>query len=174
MAMSTGNAQGGGSKKSSVKVSQSTIDSIKKMGMTQALKLAGQNSSATQAGVTAEWAEGVRRMYGQKRYDAAAKSANSSSSTRKASSGPDAARAPYVNNPAAKKAAKTSAPTPKPTASQKATAQSRAGAGYKYVTPKAEAKKTKTPAQKAAEAALKKRQASASAAAVKRAGGRTM
>lgn len=60
------------------KVSQSTIDQIKKMGMAKALKLAGQNASATQAGVTAEWAEGVRRMYGQKRYDAAAKAAGSS------------------------------------------------------------------------------------------------
>ena len=59
-----------------VRVSQSTIDDIKRMGMKKALELAGQNASATQAGVTAEWAEGVRRMYGQKRYDAAAKAAS--------------------------------------------------------------------------------------------------
>lgn len=55
------------------RVSQSTINDIKRMGMKKALELAGRNASATQAGVTAEWAEGVRRMYGQARYDAAVK-----------------------------------------------------------------------------------------------------
>ena len=58
------------------RVSQSTINDIKRMGMKKALELAGRNASATQAGVTAEWAEGVRRMYGQARYDAAVKAAS--------------------------------------------------------------------------------------------------
>jgi hypothetical protein len=48
------------------KVSQATIDSIKKMGMTEALKLAGKNG-ATAGGVAREFQEGVRRMYGAKR-----------------------------------------------------------------------------------------------------------
>lgn len=48
------------------KVSQSTIDSIKKMGMTEALKLAGKNG-ATAGGMAREFQEGVRRMYGAKR-----------------------------------------------------------------------------------------------------------
>jgi hypothetical protein len=46
-----------------IKVSQSTIDKIKKMGMTAALK------SAPKA--NAEMTEALRRMYGQRRLDAA-------------------------------------------------------------------------------------------------------
>lgn len=46
-----------------IKVSQATIDKIKKMGMTAALK------SAPKA--NAEMTEGLRRMYGQRRLDAA-------------------------------------------------------------------------------------------------------
>jgi hypothetical protein len=53
-----------------MKVSQSTIDDIKKMGMTKALKLAGMNSKADQSGMVGEFAEGVRRMYGDRRYQA--------------------------------------------------------------------------------------------------------
>lgn len=52
------------------KVSQSTIDSIKKMGMTEALKLAGKNNK-TSGGMAREFQEGVRRMYGAKRLEAA-------------------------------------------------------------------------------------------------------
>ena len=52
------------------KVSQSTIDDIKKMGMTQALKLAGKNGK-TSGGMAREFQEGVRRMYGAKRLEAA-------------------------------------------------------------------------------------------------------
>ena len=46
-----------------IKVSQATIDKIKKMGMTAALK------SAPKA--NAEMTEGIRRMYGQRRLTAA-------------------------------------------------------------------------------------------------------
>jgi hypothetical protein len=52
------------------KVSQSTINSIKKMGMTEALKLAGKNGK-TSGGMAREFQEGVRRMYGAKRLEAA-------------------------------------------------------------------------------------------------------
>ena len=48
-----------------IKVSQATIDKIKKMGMTAALKGAPKAS--------AEMQEGLRRMYGQRRLDAASK-----------------------------------------------------------------------------------------------------
>jgi hypothetical protein len=48
-----------------IKVSQATIDKIKKMGMTKALK------SAPKA--NAEMTEALRRMYGQRRLDAATK-----------------------------------------------------------------------------------------------------
>ena len=51
-------------------VTQSTIDSIKKMGMTEALKLAGKNGK-TSGGMAREFQEGVRRMYGAKRLEAA-------------------------------------------------------------------------------------------------------
>jgi hypothetical protein len=54
-----------------IKVSQKTIDDIKKMGMTKALRLAGQNAQATQAGAVAEYQEAARRMYGAKRVAAA-------------------------------------------------------------------------------------------------------
>lgn len=46
--------------KGTTKVSQSTIDSIKKLGMTAALKKAGTSKNP-------EYLEGVKRMYGAKR-----------------------------------------------------------------------------------------------------------
>ena len=51
-------------------VTQSTINSIKKMDMTEALKLAGKNGK-TSGGMAREFQEGVRRMYGAKRLEAA-------------------------------------------------------------------------------------------------------
>ena len=52
------------------KVSQSTINDIKRMGMTEALKLAGKNGK-TAGGLASEFQEGVRRMYGARRLEAA-------------------------------------------------------------------------------------------------------
>ena len=52
------------------KVSQATIDDIKRMGMTKALALAGKNGK-TSGGMAREFQEGVRRMYGAKRLEAA-------------------------------------------------------------------------------------------------------
>ena len=77
------------------RVSQSTIDSIKKMGMTEALKLAGKNNK-TSGGMAREFQEGVRRMYGADRLTAAkskygkpvAKSADQARGTVKASTKP--------------------------------------------------------------------------------------
>jgi hypothetical protein len=65
-----------------VKVSQATINDIKKMGMTEALKMvkmyASQGKAAGKAGadmraegqkfLKGELAEGVRRMYGDRRF----------------------------------------------------------------------------------------------------------
>lgn len=89
------------------KVSQATIDSIKKMGMTEALKLAGKNG-ATAGGVAREFQEGVRRMYGAQRL-AAAKSKYSGTATKTGTAkSADEARA-SANKPATK-------PTTKPAA----------------------------------------------------------
>jgi hypothetical protein len=88
------------------KVSQATIDSIKKMGMTEALKLAGKNGK-TSGGMAREFQEGVRRMYGAKRLEAA-----KSKYSAPASTSADAARSKAMgaNKPAPKPAAK---PAPK-------------------------------------------------------------
>jgi hypothetical protein len=48
----------------SVKVSQSTIDDIKKQGMAASLKAAASSTDS-------QFLEGVRRMYGERRYQAA-------------------------------------------------------------------------------------------------------
>lgn len=75
-------------------VKQSTIDSIKKMGMTAALKKAGSSSNA-------EFVQGVRRMYGANRLAAAKKAAGAVAKS------PDAARAAAAKKPMAKPVAKT-------------------------------------------------------------------
>ena len=84
-----------------IKVSQATINDIKKMGMAEALKLvkmySGQGKGLGKEGATmrtegknflkGELAEGVRRMYGDRRFAEATK-------TKKAvAKSPDAARA---------------------------------------------------------------------------------
>jgi hypothetical protein len=56
-----------------IKVSQSEIDSIKKMGMSKALASAGTGSASMQ--------EGVRRLYGERRYQAATYKPNNVSAT---------------------------------------------------------------------------------------------
>jgi hypothetical protein len=53
------------------KVSQSTINEIKSMGMKEALKLAKMNAGAYQGGLVAEYQEGTRRLYGDRRFTAA-------------------------------------------------------------------------------------------------------
>jgi len=88
------------------RVSQSTINDIKRMGMTKALALAGKNGK-TSGGMAREFQEGVRRMYGAKRLEAA-KSKYASPAAKSA----DAARSKamgankVVTKPAPKPAAK--------------------------------------------------------------------
>jgi cobalamin biosynthesis protein CobT len=112
MAKSTTDMQGaGGSKKSApakIKVSQDTINGIKKMGMTASLKLAGLNAKADQGGLASEFNEGVRRMYGDRRYQDATRNSNPVVTAPKYTS-PDAARSaqakPVAKSPDAARAA---------------------------------------------------------------------
>lgn len=67
----------------SVKVSQRTIDDVKKMGMAKALRLAGQNAGATQAGAVGEQQEAIRRLYGARRVNQAASSYNKANAPKK-------------------------------------------------------------------------------------------
>ena len=82
-----------------IKVSQATIDNIKKMGMDKALKAAAAGKA------NAEMREGLKRMYGQKRLDAA-ESSTKPFNVRPISSA-DAARAKASKATAAKPAAKS-------------------------------------------------------------------
>lgn len=153
-------------------VSQSTINDIKRMGMTAALKLAGENGK-TAGGLAREFQEGVRRMYGADRL-AAAKAKYAPAPTKKPVAGTK--NKPVMvdgKGPNAIKPSTRTSSSPKPTAQQMAQAKARAGGNPNLkVTPKATP--TESPAQKAAKAALAKKRREASAAAIKRAGGRTM
>jgi histone H1/5 len=51
-----------------VKVSQSTIDDIKGLGMAKALRLAKMNAKGPQAGLVKEYQEATRRLYGDRRF----------------------------------------------------------------------------------------------------------
>ena len=52
----------------SIKVSQSEINQIKKLGMKKALEIAAGNKGSTYSGAVASFGEGVRRLYGDARY----------------------------------------------------------------------------------------------------------
>jgi len=67
-------------------VRQSTINDIKRMGMTKALQLAGSNGN-TAGGLAREFNEGVRRMYGAKRLEAAKAAATPKKGSYQAGSG---------------------------------------------------------------------------------------
>lgn len=79
----------------SVKVSQKTIDDIKKMGMDKALKtVAGASKASSQDASAKEWVEGVKRLYGANRVAAATKSTpKPTTSSRGGASSMDAAYA---------------------------------------------------------------------------------
>ena len=83
--------------KGTPKVSFSTIDEIKKMGMTAALKKAGTSSNK-------EYIEGVRRMYGEKRLAAARGNASTGSTSTMSRTSP---RGAERNAPAKKSTTKT-------------------------------------------------------------------
>lgn len=87
-----------------VKVSQKTIDEIKKMGMAKALKTVAGASAASKNDASAKaWVEGVKRLYGSNRVADAIKSTPSAPKK----SGPMSANTPV----------KRSAPAPKSTTS---------------------------------------------------------
>ena len=113
-----------------IKVSQSEINQIKKLGMSQALKLAAMNKGSEQAGAVASFAEGVRRLYGETRYQNAVY-------TPKASPGPigSASNVREGRAPAPK-------PKPKPSESRGNVREGRVAAA------KPAAKKPMTPYQK--------------------------
>lgn len=94
-ALPKGGGKGASGYKLYTPVKQSTIDNIKKMGMSAALKKAGSSKNA-------EFVQGVKRMYGVKRLEASMASAKKSAPAKS----PDAARAKYAakNKPAAKSA----------------------------------------------------------------------
>lgn len=184
MARATTDSQGAGGSK--IRVSQATIDKIKKMGMTKAL--------AGAKGANPEMKEALTRMYGAKRVSAAggvkysspdAARSSMKSTTKPKYTTPDAAKAASVSlrggsASAAYKAGKT--PTVKPAAKPKPTvkptdkvfgvsvADWRKSYGAPVNTPKP---KVKTAAQKAAEAKATAARRKAAAAAVKAANGRT-
>jgi hypothetical protein len=177
-----------------IKVSQATIDKIKKMGMTAALK------SAPKA--NAEMAEGLRRMYGQRRLDAAMgpvnRKANApsaiSNTLKRSAPGAISGRTPVrksnapgaisgrtpVRMPKAGPAVKVTqpkkpTPTARPTAAQIKAGESRAGGSYKYdPSRKVAPKPVKSAADKAKEAAATAARRKAVADAKKRAGGRNL
>ena len=99
--------------KKKVTVSQSTIDQIKKMGMTAAIK------KAAAGGVSASYMEGVKRMYGASRV-AKATSANINAASKPKAYGANNAPA---YRPASASAAKpaSSKPMAKPTAKKSGT-----------------------------------------------------
>lgn len=86
-----------------IKVSQKTIDEIKKMGMTKALKTAkgagaaGRNVNDASA---REWAEGLRRLYTPERVDKLI-----GSSSKGAKSGPQSANTKVYTGPSKPKGA---------------------------------------------------------------------
>jgi hypothetical protein len=145
-----GNMSDGGGKQ---RVSQATIASIKKMGMTAALKKAGTSGNG-------EFVEGIRRMYGAKRLAAAQKSASISSRPRGARG--------FGPATSSKSASKSAPAAQKPSAAQIAAAKARAGGNASVYSP-GTVKKTASTSAKYTSPAAKK----AAAAAVKRAGGRT-
>lgn len=114
----------------SIKVSQSTIDDIKKMGMASALKLAKQNSKASQSGMVKEYQEATRRLYGEKRFAAATGKKSTVTPPKKATT----PTKPGATKPAPKGTTKptpgaSTKPTPKTTPTAKTTAPAKKSGG---------------------------------------------
>jgi hypothetical protein len=188
MAIARDSSMGGRSSKKTTKVvvKQDMIDFIKNQGMAAALKRAGSISAKGGKG-EAEFLEGVRRMYGASRLEAATKAAMPKAKmpdTRRKYGTPNNTSKPQMVDARGKNAVGMPGKGPlarmserKPvfggTAQQKAQAAARAGGNLnvnRTVASKPSA--TKTTAQKAAETAAAKKRRDAAAAAVKRAGGR--
>ena len=163
----------GGGKKTTV--SQATIDKIKQMGMTKALGGVKSTSGA-------EYKEALRRMYGQKRLDAALskstpvkyKTADSARAGAAASTAKMTDKTLPKNKSIATKT-KTTKSSAYPKTTDKVFGVSVADWRKSYGAPAngAKPKPAKTAAQKAAEAKLTAARRKAAAAAVKAANGRT-
>jgi hypothetical protein len=150
-----------------IKVSQATIDKIKKMGMTAALK------SAPKA--NAEMQEGLRRMYGASRVNAATKAATTVSKPSRAVMARPGST-PKSNAPGAVSGRKVSTTTTSKAAPAKrqSDAQKLVGGIKRTInsSPGASIKKALTSPNKTTSASVAARR-KAAADAVKRAGGRT-
>lgn len=138
----------------SVKVSQKTIDEIKKMGMAKALKtVAGASAASKQDASAKAWVEGVKRLYGANRVADAVKSTpatpkktgpmSANTPAKYSSSGPKSmgAKAP------AKKAASSSVPQRTLTGTKVSTSV-RVAPKAKTTSTKKAAPKYKAPVQK--------------------------
>ena len=91
-----------------IKVSQKTIDEIKKMGMSKALKtVAGASAASKQDASAKEWAEGVKRLYTAERVNKAIAGAKPKSSP--ATSGPKSATTKATYKTSGPKSANTKA-----------------------------------------------------------------
>ena len=90
----------------SIKVSQSEINQIKKLGMKKSLEIAAGNRGSTYSGAVASFGEGVRRLYGETRYQNAVY-------TPKASPGPVASNFTYQTGQSSNKASMASKPKAK-------------------------------------------------------------
>lgn len=106
-----------------VKVSQKTIDEIKKMGMAKALKtVAGASAASKQDASAKAWVEGVKRLYGANRVAEAVKAPAKKPATRSGVSSMDAAYAASKPKSVAKPKTTSSAKKPVSTTSNIATA----------------------------------------------------
>ena len=171
------------SKKPKIRVSQSTINDIKSLGMTKALALAGKNKNAEQAGLVAEFAEGVRRMYGDRRYQAATKPSpvmrksgppKSATTTRVGTAAKAAtAKKPGTTDPFAKAVFGAGRTLKKALSANNGMTAAQVAAANKRRAAVVAAEKPKTAAQIAAEKKAAAARRAAAAAAVKKAGGRT-
>lgn len=179
MAIARGSSMGGGKASKKIVVKQDMIDFIKNQGMTAALKRAGELKAKGGKG-EAEFLEGVKRMYGASRLEAAAAKASAGAakavpSTRRKYGTPNVTSKPQMVDARGRNAVKPAENrrVMGGTAQQRAQAAARAGGNLNVNRTTTAAKPTpKTAAQKAAEAAMAKKRREAAAAAIKRAGGR--
>jgi hypothetical protein len=101
-----------------VKVSQGTINDIKRLGMTKALELAKMNAkSSSQEGLVGEYQEATRRLYGDRRFAAATgttpkKAAGTKVYNPKYASKPAPANPKQADKALSKKASTKYSPTP--------------------------------------------------------------
>lgn len=124
-----------------VKVSQSTIDDIKKLGMDKALKLAKMNAKATQGGLVAEYQEATRRLYGDKRFAAATGAKPAAKSAASMGSKQKIYNPKYATSPSA---TKQKVYNPKYASKPSAAAAPKASTKYSPAPMKAPAKKDNT------------------------------